>query len=290
MEQDAIIDLPPEKPFNFVIVGLLGTFGIIILNLVIGSIFGGIVSYTFPDLPYGWINTIIQILFLFLPTYLLIKYIPLSFEEILMTGFKRNAAIYAVSILGMLPVIILYSDLSYLQEIYLAPYLQPYYNEVKEYINNAYKNIMIIESNTGIYQAIFVIAVIPAICEEFLFRGFLFRTLIQKLKPITVIIITSVFFALIHFNPIGLVPLLIISFYLGITAYYTKSILIPIILHFINNLISTLVTYSPSIEEIDKNPNQIPIVFIIISLILSMLLIILTIRYLVINSKSIHKI
>lgn len=290
MAQDAMTDLPPEKPFNFVIVGLLGTFGIIILNLVIGSIIGGIVRYTFPDLPYGWINTIIQILFLFLPTYLFVKYIPLSFAEILMTGYKRNAAIYAVSILGMLPVIILYSDLSYLQEIYLAPYLQPYYNEVKEYINNAYKNIMIIESNTGIYQAIFVIAVIPAICEEFLFRGFLFRTLIQKLKPITVIIITSVFFALIHFNPIGLIPLLIISFYLGITAYYTKSILIPIILHFINNLISTIVTYTPSIEEIDKNPDQIPIGFIIISLIVSLILIIFTIRFLVINSKSIQKI
>jgi membrane protease YdiL (CAAX protease family) len=280
----------PEKTFNYILAGLVGTFGIIVLNIVIGSFLGGILKDVLPGLHSGWINAIFQLLFLLIPTLLFIKYIPLRFAEILMTGYRRSASIYSVSIMGMLPLMIFYMDLSYLQEIFLAPNLQPFYNEAKEFINNAYKNLMIIEGDTGIYQAIFIAAVVPAICEEFLFRGFLFRTLIQKLKPKTVIIITSIFFAAIHFNPIGLVPLLIISFYLGITAYYTKSILIPIILHFINNLISTLITYTPSIEEIDTKPEQIPIGLIIISLIISLILIIFAINYLVSNSKHIQKI
>jgi len=74
------------------------------------------------------------------------------------------------------------------------------------------------------------------------FRGFVQKSFEVSIKPIWAILITSVSFALYHFNPYGLLALVILASYLGFAAYQSKSIVIPIILHFVNNFVS-VVTY-----------------------------------------------
>ena len=72
------------------------------------------------------------------------------------------------------------------------------------------------------------------------FRGFTQKSLEYAVKPFWAILITSFAFAIYHFNPYGLFALTILAAYLGFSAYQSKSILIPIILHFINNFISVV--------------------------------------------------
>lgn len=73
-----------------------------------------------------------------------------------------------------------------------------------------------------------------------MFRGYIQKSLELRFKSLTGAVITAAFFALYHFNPYGLLPLFALGLYFGYAANRTGSILLPIILHFINNFISVL--------------------------------------------------
>ena len=82
----------------------------------------------------------------------------------------------------------------------------------------------------------FIVAVVPAICEEIFFRGFVQKSFEQKIKPVWAALLTATFFGLYHFNPYGLIALIALGFYFGFAAYTSNSILVPMTLHFANNL------------------------------------------------------
>lgn len=81
-----------------------------------------------------------------------------------------------------------------------------------------------------------VIAIIPAICEEFIFRGGLQRTLLRLFKNPHVAIWTSAFiFSAIHFQFFGFFPRLFLGAAFGYIYFWTGSIWHAIIAHFLNN-------------------------------------------------------
>jgi membrane protease YdiL (CAAX protease family) len=88
-----------------------------------------------------------------------------------------------------------------------------------------------------------VVAVTPAVCEEVFFRGFLQRSFELRYNKVIGAILAAVFFAFMHMNPFGTVALFILGFYFGYAVYKTDSILVGMLLHFLNNLLSTLVTF-----------------------------------------------
>jgi uncharacterized protein len=101
-------------------------------------------------------------------------------------------------------------------------------------------------------RALIVLAVafVPAVCEEALFRGFIQRTFEIKWKKPVAALVTAIFFGLYHFNPYALVPLVALGWYLGYAAYRTGSILVPMALHFINNMISIVLFFIFGEEEV----------------------------------------
>lgn len=83
---------------------------------------------------------------------------------------------------------------------------------------------------------IFGVAVAASISEEILFRGFI-QTSLERgpLGRGRAILLTSFLFAVIHLIPQGMASYLLAGVVLGITAVATKSILVPIIIHAVNN-------------------------------------------------------
>ncbi len=88
-----------------------------------------------------------------------------------------------------------------------------------------------------------VIAVTPAICEEFLFRGFVLSNFEKVSKRTAAIIFSGLLFALFHFHPFNLIPLAILGVYLSFTVVHSGSIITAIVCHFINNFISAVAVY-----------------------------------------------
>ncbi len=79
--------------------------------------------------------------------------------------------------------------------------------------------------------------VLPAICEEFLYRGMIARALGDK-GMVFGVLMTATLFALMHGSPIQLVH----QFFLGavcvVVYYMTRSIWSSVIIHFVNNAIA----------------------------------------------------
>lgn len=190
-----------------------------------------------------------QILFILAPAIILAKLVYVNnLSQILRIKIPSIKEVL-IFIIGLALLIPLLQSLIYVQN-YIFQQLAnsfSFFESIKSFMDDLDK---LMESSYGlilnahsIIEMIFVVIIVsvtPAICEEFFFRGFTQKSLEYSVKPIWAILITSFAFALYHFNPYGLVALTILASYLGFSAYQSKSILIPIILHFVNNFISVL--------------------------------------------------
>lgn len=91
--------------------------------------------------------------------------------------------------------------------------------------------------------ALVVMALIPAIGEEFLFRGGMQKGIENKTGNAHLAVwVTAFVFSFIHFQFYGFIPRFILGVVLGYFYLYGKSIWIPIWAHFVNNA-SAVLTY-----------------------------------------------
>jgi membrane protease YdiL (CAAX protease family) len=120
----------------------------------------------------------------------------------------------------------------------------------------------------------FMIAILPAVSEEILFRGALARLMKEWTRSIHwAVILSAVIFAAIHLQFYGFLPRFILGVVLGYLYFLTGSLWVPIFAHFINNFLSVLVEYLYRNGWITVNAEQlgVPSTFwaVFISLILS---------------------
>lgn len=106
------------------------------------------------------------------------------------------------------------------------------------------KKLLTSNTLTGLLGVSFVLAVIPAIVEELFFRGVVQTFFKDLFKNIHIaIIVTSVFFSLMHFELFSFLPRFLLSCFLGYLFVYSGNLIISIIAHFINNFIVCLLYY-----------------------------------------------
>jgi len=106
---------------------------------------------------------------------------------------------------------------------------------------------------------LFIIALIPAIGEEFIFRGVMQKILTEWIKkPILAILITSFIFSAVHLQFFGFIPRMFLGFILGYMFFYTGNLWVSVILHFINNAFTVTAYFLKNrglinIESIEDN-------------------------------------
>jgi membrane protease YdiL (CAAX protease family) len=92
-----------------------------------------------------------------------------------------------------------------------------------------------------------VMALLPAVCEEMMFRGWLQRVLGKSVNYHTAIWVSAFVFSAIHFQFYGFIPRMLIGAALGYLYYYTGSLWAPILAHFTNNaaaVVTAFLTYN----------------------------------------------
>jgi membrane protease YdiL (CAAX protease family) len=92
--------------------------------------------------------------------------------------------------------------------------------------------------------SLFIMALIPALGEELLFRSTL-QPLIAKWtnKPIIAIWITAFVFSFIHFQFFGFLPRFFMGAFLGYLFYWSGSVWYSVAAHFANNGLAVCVYY-----------------------------------------------
>ena len=100
------------------------------------------------------------------------------------------------------------------------------------------------QSPTDLMVGLFVIAVLPAIGEEFTFRGWL-QPAIQKVSgnPHIAIWISAFLFSALHMQFFGFVPRVLLGALFGYLMYWSGNLWIPIIAHLVNNGFAVIMIY-----------------------------------------------
>ena len=93
--------------------------------------------------------------------------------------------------------------------------------------------------------SLLMVAVLPAICEELMFRGYIFASLENKLNYKKAIIFAGLLFGAYHMNITQFFATALLGIIMCYVAYKSRSILPGIIMHFTNNALSVVVMYYP---------------------------------------------
>lgn len=93
------------------------------------------------------------------------------------------------------------------------------------------------------------VSVFAPVFEEWLCRGVVLRGLLAKNSPKTAIIVSAVFFAVIHFNPWQAIPAFILGLLFGYVYYKTGSLKLTMLMHCANNTLAAIFSRIPAFEE-----------------------------------------
>ncbi len=101
-----------------------------------------------------------------------------------------------------------------------------------------------VNTTRGFIVNLFMIAIIPAVGEEFFFRGVLLRLFNEGLKNIHLsILLTAIIFSALHIQFYSFLPRMMLGILFGYLLVWTGSLWVPIFAHFINNAIAVIVVF-----------------------------------------------
>ena len=119
----------------------------------------------------------------------------------------------------------------------MVHYFPEQFNEVGDSLSDALKM-------DSFLITLFISAVMPAICEEALFRGALLYSAGWMKRKVLMCFIIGIIFGAFHMDMIRFIPTAILGVIFTYIAYKTGNILYPILLHFLNNSLSVISLYS----------------------------------------------
>lgn len=129
------------------------------------------------------------------------------------------------------------------------------------------------KSFTNFLFNLFMIAMLPAIGEEFMFRGLLQKLFTGIFKNAHIaIIITGFLFGAMHMQFYGMLPRMLLGVIFGYMFYWSGSIWLPVFAHFVNNGSAVIISYLANLGMISQNYQDFGstnnIFFIILSLLM----------------------
>ncbi len=288
------------SPITAALFGLVGTF---VLYQIVGGIIT-LVIFGF-DINNASSNALRlmtmagQILFILLPALLFAKWFYEDVSFIIRYKIPKPKEIILFSV-GMIIIIPLLQNYMFIQNYFITELANKYplvnslketFDSINDMVDKAYEGLLSSGSVIEGFFVIIVVAVVPAICEEVLFRGFIQKSFELKMTKFKAALITASFFGIYHFSPYGLVPLVLLGFYFGFAAYLSGSIFVPIFLHFINNLFAVITYFIfGSNSAVDKaleesiGINQSLISIVILILLITFYLIFIKSRYKIENN------
>ena len=104
-----------------------------------------------------------------------------------------------------------------------------------------------------------MVSIFAPFFEEWLCRGMILRGLLgNKVKPAWAIVISAVFFAVIHLNPWQAVPAFLLGCLFGFVYYRTGSLKLTMLMHFANNTFSLVMSNLDAFKDVESWLDVLP--------------------------------
>lgn len=184
---------------------------------------------------------------------------------------RPNLVVFAVLIVFMAAPLIYYF-LNLNQHISFPDSLKGIENwmrNMEEQNNKIIDRLLVMKGFKDYLVNMLVIAIIPALGEELVFRGSLQQLLQRWLgNPHWAIILSGAIFSFIHFQFFGFVPRMLLGVLFGYLFYWSGNLWIPIIAHFIHNgtQVTLLYLFDKGVVHTDINNVQtFPVIMTIVT-------------------------
>ncbi|MCW9041251.1 MAG: CPBP family intramembrane metalloprotease [Flavobacteriales bacterium] len=171
-------------------------------------------------------------------------------------GIKAKTNFKSI-ILTVLIMFIVMPFLSFTIDLNSKLVLPEFMSSIEEWMKQSEEEAMFLTSSflkisnlLDFFFIFFLVAILPAVGEELLFRGVLQKLFIKWTKKYHLgIWITAILFSALHMQFYGFLPRLILGVMFGYLFFWSKSLWLPIIAHLLNNGSVVIAAYI--------NPNSI---------------------------------
>lgn len=178
-----------------------------------------------------------------------------------LAGKENHIRYYAILFLMAFAFVILISPLA---EWNANLNLEPLLGETGIYLKNLEKKLEEVtlfltdfSSPIQYLVALVVIAVLPALAEEFVFRGIIQKHIIGLSKNAHVgIWLSAILFSAFHMQFFGFVPRMLLGAFFGYILYWSGNIWFAIFAHFCNNALALTAIYLAKLNWIDADINE----------------------------------
>ncbi|MEQ8910502.1 MAG: type II CAAX endopeptidase family protein [Vicingaceae bacterium] len=120
------------------------------------------------------------------------------------------------------------------------------------------KAFLRMETTNDLWINLILIALLPALGEELIFRGIVQQTINKgRQNPHLGIWVSALLFSALHMQFYGFFPRMILGAFFGYLLVWGKSLWLPIFAHFINNATAVIIAYKLGVEGMEKEFDQI---------------------------------
>ncbi|MEO0310817.1 MAG: hypothetical protein RIQ89_474 [Bacteroidota bacterium] len=173
----------------------------------------------------------------------------------------------APTVLSILLLIIALPLINYLGALNAKLQLPASLHSIEAWMKNAEQNaaqitaqFLKMNSLSDLVIMLFIVAIIPALGEELLFRGIVQRLTTQLTKNIHAgIWIAAIIFSAMHMQFYGFLPRMLLGALLGYLLIWSGNLWIPIIAHLVNNALAVIMAYAYGAQTLQINPDEIGI-------------------------------
>lgn len=111
-------------------------------------------------------------------------------------------------------------------------------------------------TSVPMWIAFIIIAVMPAICEEALHRGLILSSLGSVNNKWLRVLYMGIIFGIFHLDPVRFLPTAILGMALSYVMIETRNMILPIIFHFVNNGLATVISFTAKSQTTATDMNS----------------------------------
>jgi sodium transport system permease protein len=183
-----------------------------------------------------------QLLFLAVPALLLLRVGRFDARQTLALRRPTGAAVAGAMliVLGAIPV------------AWLIAWLQSFVLDLPIEFLELMQQFLRADSLARLLWLLLVVALLPAVCEELVFRGVLLHGLGSRLRAWQAIVLSAVIFGAFHLSfetAVRFLPTAWLGLVIGFVVWNTRSILPGMLMHLLNNAFVVLILFAPPLRE-----------------------------------------
>ena len=220
--------------------GLFGIFALFMLGALLGNILVLGLQFISPEFAKEY-GIIISYPLMFIPA-MLYASAKSRFDENFTPGFKMDSNNFGRFSGIQIAAIVIVATLA---TAFMTDAISSLMPPMPEWLEATMKELL----HAPFWITLISVSVFAPLFEEWLCRGIVLRSLLTKYSPATAIIVSAVFFAIIHFNPWQAIPAFILGLLFGYVYYKTGSLKLTMLMHCANNTMAAVFSRIPAFEE-----------------------------------------